>query len=151
MLIFREFSPKKTSFSVASISFLSVIGLSVLGTTPIKAQETEIAPIEDTPHQERLGDCQFSPVLYGHANFRGKILRVNRSENRLSDGNNNIFGSACVPDGWRITVYKKRDFNGRSLTIGPGLATTRIRDNLNNNITSVRVYKLNADGRWKEL
>lgn len=131
---------------------LAACFLPMLSMTPAQARETVLTPIEDAPYQSRLGDCFSSrtPVLYGHRDFRGAIHRINRSENRLSGGLNNIFSSACVPEGWAMTVYKKADFNGRSLTIGPGQVTTRFRDELNNETTSVRIFRVHENGNWVE-
>ncbi|NEP18607.1 MAG: hypothetical protein F6J97_17170 [Leptolyngbya sp. SIO4C1] len=118
--------------------------------SPGVARETVLVPIEDAPYQDRLGDCRFGPVLYGHENFRGNIHRLDRSDARFSDGNNNVAGSACVPRGWGVIIYKKKDFDGRSLRIGPGQVTTRIRDELNNDATSARIYRIDANGNWIE-
>lgn len=90
----------KFLFSRAAKFLLPVLLLPVLISLPATASETVVTPLEDAPHQSRLGDCLSSsatPVLYGHRDFRGGIYRISRSENRLSGGHNDIFGSACVP------------------------------------------------------
>lgn len=136
--------------ALTTLFSLSALFVSSWQTPPAVARPTVVIPIEDSPYPERLGDCEFGPVLYGHENFRGNIHRLNRSNARFSGGNNNIAGSACVPYGWGLIIYKKKDFNGRSLRIGPGQVTTRIRDDLNNEATSARVYRVDANGNWIE-
>ena len=144
----------KLKFAVLMTLFsLPALLVSTLQIPTATARETVITSIENAPYPERLGDClsdPIGPVLYGNRDFRGRIYKLNRSNARFSDGNNDTATSICVPYGWGLIIYKRKDFNGRSLQIGPGQVTTRIRDNLNDDATSARVYRVDARGNWIE-
>jgi len=56
------------------------------------------------------------PILYEHANFKGKPLPLRTTIQNLSSyGFNDIASSIWIPNGWTVEMYEHADFKGASL------------------------------------
>lgn len=68
-----------------------------------------------------IADCTEYPVLWEHDNYRGECLKlpVSRPGFKNYDFNDEA-SSVCVPDGWKVVLYRDTNFEGESLTVyGP--------------------------------
>lgn len=100
----------------------------------------------------RYGECPLTPILFGHRDGRGRVVRLEKSYPRIGvafPGFANAAGGGCTPNDRAMIVYRDRHYNGRSLTIDPGTVYPRFSDEINNDVTSVRLYKVLDDGSWE--
>lgn len=84
------------------------------------------------------------PTLYSGKNYRGQSLRFQESQrvNLTSHNLNNRVSSLCIPEGWSVTLYDKKNMKGTSATLTGHVRYPDLRNfsgNWNNRASSVMV------------
>ena len=112
------------------------------------------------PYPRAVEECRRRPVLFGHRDIRGRAVPISRSDRDLGgnssgrggniSGFNNSAGSICVPDGWRVELYKNRNYGPPAMNIQGETAWSFTAGGWNNEISSVRVFWRDSSGRWIE-
>jgi hypothetical protein len=141
-------SPTNCSCKVLTMNFKK-LGLVVLlssicltGATAFSQRSNATASLkQNLPRPE----CNNGPVMFGHRNFEGRVVYINRSYGNLSSiGFNDKAGSVCLPNGWAIELFNHENYNRtgdptRTL-YGPISMNFYEGSGLNNRVSSVRVY-----------
>ncbi|MGJ3249114.1 MAG: hypothetical protein ACFE0I_23955 [Elainellaceae cyanobacterium] len=90
-------------------------------------------------------ECENGPVMFGHRNFEGRVVYINRSYSNLSTIDfNDKAGSVCLPRGWVIELFNHENYNRTGTPThtlyGAGSLSFFEGSGLNNRVSSVRVY-----------
>ena len=116
-------------------------GLCVSGATFLPNNYASAGANKSLPRPE----CNNGPVMFGHRNFEGRVVSINRSYGNLSSIDfNDKAGSVCLPSGWTIELFNHANFNRdgtpTQTLYGPDSLSFFEGSRLNDKVTSVRVY-----------
>lgn len=130
-----------------TVILLLLLGLGSVAFSHLPSQAQVGKNILNYP--SRYKECEKVSILFGHRDGRGKHVRIEHSISDLRDkGFLNKAGSACTNPDQGMILYKKKNYNGRSMHLNPGAAYPRLSDGLNNEVSSVRLYSVSEDGVW---
>ncbi|ASC72702.1 hypothetical protein XM38_036600 [Halomicronema hongdechloris C2206] len=143
---------------IASSLLASTLVLSFLGMES-KAQN-QASDQTRLPYPTAVIECSRRPVLFGHRDIRGRAVPISRSDRNLGGnssgrggdvtGFNNSAGSICVPNGWYVQIYKNQNYGPPAMNVPPGTALSFTAGGWNNEVSSVRVFRLSSFGNWIE-